>query len=211
MSWLDRMPRKTAALRAKRALDVVGAGTGLVVLAPVLCATTALVWLRHGWPPFFRQTRPGLGGEPFDLIKLRTMTDERGPDGELLDDATRLTELGRWLRATSLDELPELWCILKGDMSLVGPRPLLMRYLDRYDDEQARRHDMPPGLTGWNQVNGRNALTWQQKLAMDVWYVDNFSFLLDLEILARTGGAVLGRRGISAEGEATQTEFMGNA
>ena len=211
MSWLRRMPRKTLALRAKRALDVVGAGTGLLVLGPVLGATTALVWRRHGWPPLFRQTRPGLHGEPFDLIKLRTMTNERGPDGELLPDAERLTDFGRWLRSTSLDELPELWCVLKGDMSLVGPRPLLMRYLERYDDDQARRHDMPPGLTGWNQVNGRNALTWPDKLAMDVWYVDHFSLALDLKILVKTVTAVLAREGISADGEVTQTEFMGNA
>ncbi len=208
-TWLDRMPQKTASLRLKRALDVVGAAAGLGLLGPAIAGTAAITAWKHGWPPWFTQVRPGLHGEPFTLIKLRTMTAERDQHGELLPDAERLTAWGRWLRSTSLDELPELWNVLRGDMSLVGPRPLLVRYLDRYSAEQARRHEVPPGITGWAQVRGRNALSWDEKLALDVWYVDHRSLALDVRILVETVGTVLGRRGISAEGDATMPEFMG--
>lgn len=197
--------------RVKRALDVAFAGGGLVALAPVLAGTTALVVWKHGWPPFFSHERPGLHGKPFQLVKLRTMTNERGPDGQLLPDAQRLTSFGKALRASSLDELPELWAIVRGDMSLVGPRPLLTKYLPLYTKEQMRRHEVPPGLTGWAQVNGRNALSWEEKFALDVWYVDHWSNTLDLAILARTVLAVLRRDGISAEGEATMPEFRGSS
>lgn len=211
MSWLDRMPERTLALRAKRALDVAVAGAGLVALSPLCAAALGASLVAHGWPPIFAQRRPGLHGEPFRMFKLRTMTDARDASGALLPDADRLTRLGRLLRASSVDELPELWNVLRGDMSLVGPRPLLMAYLDRYSAEQARRHDMPPGITGWAQIHGRNALAWEEKFRYDVWYVDNYSFLLDLRILARTLVIVARREGISAEGEATMPAFMGSA
>jgi lipopolysaccharide/colanic/teichoic acid biosynthesis glycosyltransferase len=158
----------------------------------------------------FRQVRPGLQGRPFTMVKFRTMTDDRGPDGALLPDARRLTPFGRFLRASSLDELPELWNVLKGDMSLVGPRPLLMEYLPLYTPEQARRHEVRPGITGWAQVNGRNAISWANKFALDVWYVDHRSLWLDLQILWRTVRKVLVRDGISAEGEATMPKFTGS-
>ena len=210
MSWLDHMPRRSAALVAKRALDVVVSAVGLGALAPLYATSVGLVWWKHGWPPFFRQTRPGLGGVPFRLIKLRTMTDERDPSGALLPDEERLTPLGKFLRSSSIDELPELWNVLVGEMSLVGPRPLLMQYLERYDEPQRRRHDMPPGITGWAQVNGRNAISWEEKFELDVWYVENYSFWLDLRILGSTAATVLGRSGISAEGDATMPVFMGS-
>jgi len=159
---------------------------------------------------FFAQVRPGLYGKPFKLIKFRTMVDLRDETGEPLPDERRLPPFGRWLRATSLDELPELWNVLKGEMSLVGPRPLLMEYLPLYNDQQRRRHEVPPGITGWAQVNGRNAVDWQERFAMDVWYVKNQSLLLDLRILWRTISMVLARRGISADGHATMTPFRGN-
>jgi lipopolysaccharide/colanic/teichoic acid biosynthesis glycosyltransferase len=188
----------------------------LVLLAapvwlPVVGVLGVLVRLKMGAPVFFRQMRPGLGGQPFGLIKFRTMNDARDADGMLLPDAERLPEFGRWLRATSLDELPELFNVLRGEMSLVGPRPLLMQYLDRYTPEQARRHEVPPGVTGWAQINGRNALGWEEKFRMDVWYVDNRSMWLDVKILARTVWSVVRRDGISAEGEATMPEFRGKA
>ncbi len=173
----------------------------------------ALAWLiRHklGSPVLFRQVRPGLHGRPFTMVKFRTMTDERGPDGDLLPDAQRLTAFGRFLRASSLDELPELWNVLKGEMSLVGPRPLLMEYLTLYTPEQARRHKVRPGITGWAQVNGRNAISWADKFALDVWYVDHRSLCLDVQILWRTVRKVLVRDGISAAGEATMTKFTGS-
>ena len=194
----------------KRLFDVAVALGGLLALAPLLFVLALLVRLRLGGPVWFRQQRPGLGGRPFELIKFRTMTDRRDAAGALLPDAERMTPFGAWLRSTSLDELPELWNVLRGDMSLVGPRPLLMRYLDRYTPEQARRHEVRPGLTGWAQVNGRNALTWEQKFELDVWYVDHRSFGLDLKILLRTVGSVLNRSGIAASGEATMAEFMGS-
>lgn len=195
---------------AKRAMDVILSGLALVLLAPLFAVLAVAVRVFLGSPVFFRQIRPGLGGRPFQLIKFRTMLDARDKEGRLLADAERMTRFGRLLRSTSLDELPELWNVLKGEMSLVGPRPLLMQYLERYSPEQARRHEVPPGLTGWTQVNGRNALRWEEKFALDVWYVDNRSLLLDIKILFMTVGQVLGRRGISAEGEETMPEFMGN-
>jgi lipopolysaccharide/colanic/teichoic acid biosynthesis glycosyltransferase len=160
-----------------------------------------------GPPMLFWQQRPGLGGKPFTLAKFRTMRDAYGADGQPLPDSERLTPLGRFLRATTLDELPELWSVLSGDMSLVGPRPLLMRYLDRYTPQEARRHEVRPGLTGWAQINGRNAISWPEKFALDVWYVDHLSFLLDMKIIFITILKVLQRHGISAEGEATMPEF----
>ena len=194
----------------KRAIDLIGAGLGLVVLAPVLAAIAAGIRWKLGHPVLFRQTRPGLHGQPFELIKFRTMTDARGPDGELLPDADRQPPFGRWLRATSLDELPELVNVLRGDMSLVGPRPLLIEYLDLYTPEQARRHEVRPGLTGWSQVNGRNAPSWADRLAMDVWYVDHRSLWLDLKILARTVASVVTRHGVTSDGHATTPKFTGS-
>jgi lipopolysaccharide/colanic/teichoic acid biosynthesis glycosyltransferase len=165
--------------------------------------------LKLGGPALFRHPRPGRDGEVFELIKFRTMTDARGADGELLPDDERLTPLGHRLRRLSLDELPTLWNVVRGDMSLVGPRPLLVRYLDRYTPEQKRRHEVAPGITGWAQINGRNAITWEEKFALDVWYAENLSLRTDLAILFRTVAQVLGQRGISAEGHATMPEFMG--
>jgi lipopolysaccharide/colanic/teichoic acid biosynthesis glycosyltransferase len=173
--------------------------------APVLAVTGLAVWLGHGRPVFFVQERPGLGGQPFRLVKFRTMREGTGSDAE------RLTRLGRILRATSLDELPELLNVLKGEMSLVGPRPLLMRYLPRYTPVQARRHEVRPGITGWAQVNGRNAISWEQKFEYDVWYVDHRNVGLDMKILWLTVWQVLTRKGISAEGEATMGEFGGKS
>ncbi len=188
---------------------MIGAGTGLVVLSPLLATVAILELVVHGPPALFRQTRPGLGGAPFAILKFRSMTDARDASGRPLSDAERLTRFGRFLRSTSIDELPELWNVLRGDMSLVGPRPLLPRYLDRYTPEQMRRHEMPPGITGWAQIHGRNAITWEQKFALDVWYVDHWSLRLDLEILLTTLVKVARREGISAPGEATMPEFMG--
>ena len=194
----------------KRLFDLTAAALGLLALALPLLALIALVRIKLGRPVFFRQTRPGLHGQPFQMVKLRTMTDARGPDGALLPDAERLTPFGRFLRASSLDELPELWNVLKGDMSLVGPRPLLMEYLPLYTPEQARRHEVRPGITGWAQVNGRNALSWEEKFALDVWYVDHQSLWLDIRILWMTAVKVLRRQDISAPGEATVEYFKGN-
>lgn len=194
----------------KRALDVVGAAAGLVILGPPLCVFAAAVRATMGPPVLFRQVRPGLHGRPFRLLKLRTMLDLRDPEGNLLPDHRRLTRLGRFLRATSLDELPELWNVLRGDMSLVGPRPLLAEYLDRYSPEQMRRHEVKPGITGWAQVNGRNALSWEERFDLDVWYVDHQGLLLDLKILALTVLKVLRREGISAEGHVTMPKFTGS-
>jgi len=195
----------------KRALDVVVALAGLVLVSPVLVATAAGVALSMGRPVLFRQERPGRSGRLFSIVKFRTMSDARGGDGALLPDVQRLGRFGRFLRAASLDELPELWNVLTGDMSLVGPRPLLVEYLPLYSDRQARRHDVRPGITGWAQVNGRNALTWEKKFEMDVWYVENLSFGLDLRILWKTLVAVVRRDGISAAGEATMARFTGSA
>ena len=193
----------------KRVLDVLGSGLGLIVLSPLLAVVGVTVRVKLGSPVLFRQRRPGRGGVPFVLLKFRTMTSARDADGELLPDADRLTGFGRFLRSTSLDELPELWNIFRGEMSVVGPRPLLMEYLDRYTPDQARRHEIRPGLTGWAQVNGRNAISWPDKFAYDVWYVDHLSFWLDIKILGMTIGQALGRHGISADGEATMPPFQG--
>jgi len=195
---------------AKRLLDLVLAVLGLVMLSPVFVAVTLMLLAQGGGPVFFRQERPGRGGRPFTLIKFRSMRNTRGADGALLPDAARLTRLGRVLRSTSLDELPELWNVLRGEMSIVGPRPLLMRYLDRYSPEQARRHNVRPGLTGYAQIKGRNSLSWDDKLALDTWYVDHRSLALDLRIMAATILLVVRRHGINAPGEATMGEFMGN-
>lgn len=193
----------------KRCIDIVGAGLGLIVLSPVLAVVAVAIWMQMGRPIIFRQMRPGLNGRPFYMYKFRTMSNKRDEEGNLLPDEQRLTSLGKFLRKTSLDEFPELFNVLKGDMSLVGPRPLLMQYLERYTPEQARRHEVKPGITGWAQVNGRNALSWEEKFALDVWYVDNISLCLDFKILGLTIWKVLKRDGISAEGEATMPEFMG--
>jgi lipopolysaccharide/colanic/teichoic acid biosynthesis glycosyltransferase len=194
----------------KRVFDVVGASLALVLLSPLLAVVALLVRVRMGSPVLFRQPRPGRDGRAFVMTKFRTMTDRRGPDGELLPDAERLTALGRWLRRTSIDELPELLNVLHGDMSLVGPRPLLMEYLPLYTAEQARRHDVRPGITGWAQVNGRNAVTWEEKFALDVWYVDHRSLRLDLEILRRTVAQVFHGHGVTAPGHATIEPFRGS-
>ena len=194
----------------KHLMDILGAGAGLVLLSPFLLVVAILVRVKLGSPVFFRQQRPGLSGKPFMLVKYRTMTGERDEKGNLLPDEVRLTRFGRFLRSTSIDELPELWNVFLGDMSLVGPRPLLMRYLGRYTPEQARRHEVKPGITGWAQVNGRNALTWEEKFRLDVWYVDHFSVWLDIRILFRTFLKVLRREGISGEGQATMSEFLGS-
>jgi lipopolysaccharide/colanic/teichoic acid biosynthesis glycosyltransferase len=191
----------------KRTVDVLVATLALVLTAPVLLVAVVLVRLRLGRPVLFTQRRAGRGGAPFTIVKLRTMTDDVDEHGRLRPDAERLTPLGSWLRDTSLDELPELWNVLRGDMSLVGPRPLPVRYLSRYRPQEGRRHEVRPGLTGWAQVNGRNALGWEERLALDVWYVDHRSWHLDLRIIGRTVGLVLGRRGISAEGSATMEEL----
>ena len=194
----------------KRVVDIVGASVGIILFAPVMLVVVLLVLLTMGRPVLFRQQRPGLRGKPFTLYKFRTMRDARTPSGELLPDALRLTKFGRWLRSTSLDELPELFNVLKGEMSLVGPRPLLMEYLPRYSPEQARRHEVKPGITGWAQVNGRNALSWEEKFRLDVWYVDHWNLWLDVKILLLTIWKVLKREGISAEGSATMPVFTGN-
>ncbi len=193
----------------KRGVDVAGALLGLVLLAPLLALTAVLVRVGMGSPVLFRQTRPGRGGKPFTLYKFRTMVDARDSAGTLRPSAERLTPLGRWLRSTSLDELPELVNVLRGDMSLVGPRPLLLKYLDRYTATQARRHETRPGITGWAQVNGRNTLTWEERFALDVWYVDHWSLWLDVKILSRTLARVLKREGISPAHGAIMEEFHG--
>ena len=200
---------RAAYAAAKRAMDVAVAGTALLLLSPVIALTALAIRLRLGSPVVFRQTRPGMGGRPFQVVKFRTMTEARGPDGALLPDAERLPPFGALLRRTSLDELPQLWNVLRGDMSLVGPRPLLMQYLARYTPEQARRHQVRPGITGWAQVNGRNAVSWERKFELDVWYVDHRSLGLDLKILAMTVARVFHRHGISQPGQATAEEFMG--
>ena len=194
---------------AKRMFDVTIALMVLVLASPILLVTAALVRLRLGSPILFTQQRPGHHGRPFTLIKFRTMTDQRDAHGQLLPDADRLPRFGRFLRATSLDELPELWNVLKGEMSLVGPRPLLMEYIPRYTPAQMRRHEARPGITGWAQVNGRNALSWEEKFAFDVWYVDNHNLWLDLKIIWMTLRQVIKRDGINQPGEATMKPFEG--
>lgn len=194
----------------KRALDLVIVLVAAPLWLPLIALVAILVRVRLGRPVFFRQVRPGLKGRPFTLLKFRTMREGPEFDGRPQVDAERMTPFGSWLRSTSLDELPELWNILRGDMSLVGPRPLLMEYLPLYSAEQARRHDVRPGLTGWAQVNGRNALSWPERFQLDIWYVDHRSLWLDLRILALTVSRVLQRRGITADGEATMHRFAGN-
>jgi len=194
----------------KRLFDVVVSACALLVLALPLLVVIWMVRRKLGSPVFFTQVRPGMHGKPFKMVKFRSMTSERGTDGELLPDAVRLTPFGRFLRSTSLDELPELWNVLKGDMSLVGPRPLLMEYLPLYSPEQARRHEVRPGITGWAQVNGRNAISWEDKFKLDVWYVDHCSLWLDIKILWLTVKKVLVREGISAAAEATMGKFTGS-
>jgi lipopolysaccharide/colanic/teichoic acid biosynthesis glycosyltransferase len=197
-------------LLLKRLLDVLAAFSALAVLSPVLFAVAFAIILTMGRPIFFRQLRPGLHGKPFNMLKFRTMTNETDDRGNLLPDAERLTRLGRFLRSTSLDELPELFNVLRGEMSLVGPRPLLMEYLDQYTPEQARRHEVRPGITGWAQINGRNAISWEEKFKLDVWYVDNWSLWLDIRILALTVWKVLRREQISAASHATMPKFEGS-
>jgi lipopolysaccharide/colanic/teichoic acid biosynthesis glycosyltransferase len=181
-----------------------------VLISPILFIIALLIWIKMGRPIIFRQVRPGFQGKPFPVFKFRTMLESFDSNGELLSDEARLTQLGRTLRSFSLDELPELINVLRGEMSLVGPRPLLMRYLERYTSEQTRRHDVLPGMAGWAQVNGRNALTWEDKFKFDVWYVDHWSLTLDVKILLRTLGTVLRREGINQPGQATADEFMGS-
>lgn len=194
----------------KRAFDFFAAFTALLVLAiPLLLLSFVIRW-RLGSPVLFRQIRPGLYGKPFKMVKFRTMTDQKDSTGRLLPDAMRLTPFGAFMRSTSLDELPELWNVLKGDMSLVGPRPLLMEYLPLYSFEQSRRHNVRPGITGWAQVNGRNAISWDEKFKLDTWYVDHHSMLLDLKIIRMTLKKVMVRDGISSEGHATAPPFKGN-
>lgn len=193
----------------KRAFDLIVSVSALVALLPVLLVTAILVRIKLGSPIFFRQTRPGRDGKPFKMVKFRTMLDAVDKKGNPLPDKLRMTPFGSFLRATSLDELPELWNVTKGDMSLVGPRPLLMEYLPLYSEEQYRRHAVRPGVTGWAQVNGRNAISWEDKFKLDVWYVDNHSIWLDLKILFLTVKKVLVRDGISGEGEVTMSKFTG--
>lgn len=193
----------------KRALDIVLSGVAMLVLSPVLLVTALLVRTKLGSPVLFHQDRPGRDGKIFRLYKFRSMTDERNAQGELLPDEIRLTKFGKLLRSTSLDELPELWNIFRGDMSIVGPRPLLVKYLPLYNEEQRHRHDVRPGLTGWAQVNGRNSITWEDKFRYDVWYVRNISLLLDVKIVFLTVKKVFCREGISSEDSATMEDFTG--
>jgi lipopolysaccharide/colanic/teichoic acid biosynthesis glycosyltransferase len=193
----------------KRLLDIAGAGAGLILLSPVLLALAVLIRRRMGAPVIFAQKRAGLRGEPFVLYKLRSMNDARDEEGNLLPDGARLTAFGVFLRRYSLDELPQLWNVLRGDMSLVGPRPLLLEYVPLYDETQRRRLGVKPGITGWAQVNGRNAIGWKEKFALDVWYVDHRSLALDLKILLLTVWKIVKREGISAPGEATMPPFRG--
>lgn len=194
----------------KRIFDVAASAAALLLLSPVIAIVAWQISRKMGSPVLFRQVRPGLNGKPFEMVKFRTMKDAVDAAGNLLPDSERLTPLGQFLRSSSLDELPELWNVLRGDMSLVGPRPLLMEYLPLYSPEQYRRHETHPGVTGWAQINGRNSLSWSEKFKLDVWYVDNQSLWLDIKILFLTVKKVLVRDGISAEGEATMSKFTGN-
>ena len=193
----------------KRVLDIAGSLFGLIVLSPVLIIVALLIRWKLGSPIFFRQQRPGLHGKPFEMLKFRTMTDAKDENGNLLSDEKRLTWLGKFLRKTSLDEFPELWNVLKGDMSLVGPRPLLMQYLPLYSEEQAKRHNVRPGVTGWAQINGRNAIRWEQKFEYDIWYVNHQSFWLDVKILFLTVWKIIRRDGINANNHITMPAFTG--
>ena len=193
----------------KRLADIVVALLVLILFSPIILIVAILIRFNLGSPIFFRQQRPGLHGKPFQMIKFRTMRDAQGKDGQPLPDEERMTRFGNLLRKVSLDELPELWNVVRGEMSLVGPRPLLMQYLERYSERQKKRHDVRPGVTGWAQVNGRNAVDWDTRFEMDVWYVENWSLMLDLKILVLTVKTVLKRDGVSAEGHVTMPEFMG--
>ena len=193
----------------KRTIDIIAAIVGLIVLAPILIVVAAAVRFSIGAPVLFRQTRPGLGGKPFVMFKFRTMAYATFGDNQDRSDKERLTRLGRFLRATSLDELPELWNVLRGQMSLVGPRPLLEKYLELYTPFQARRHEVKPGITGWAQINGRNAITWEERFELDVWYVDNWSIALDIRILLATAGRVALPKGISADSHPTMPDYSG--
>jgi sugar transferase EpsL len=201
-AWLDSP--------LKRAIDIVAAAVGLLVVSPILAITAIAVRLRLGTPVLFRQQRAGRDGRPIEVVKFRSMTDARGSGGELLDDEDRLPSFGRKLRASSLDELPQLFSVLRGDMSLIGPRPLPVAYIDRYDERQRRRLDATPGITGWAQVHGRNALDWPARLDLDVWYTEHASPRVDLTIIVRTVGSVLSRSGVAAPDHATMSEFLGN-
>tara|TARA_R110000850_G_scaffold1592_1_gene8763 strand:+ start:4384 stop:4989 length:606 start_codon:yes stop_codon:yes gene_type:complete len=196
--------------KTKRLIDLVIASIAMLILSPIMLLIALSNRMFLGDPVLFKQQRPGLHGVPFDLLKFRTMEDAVCAEGQLLSDADRLTRYGKFLRSTSLDELPGLFNVIKGDMSIVGPRPLLMEYLPLYDAEQIRRHEVRPGITGWAQVNGRNGLSWEEKFAADVWYVDHQSLFLDLKILAMTAIKVIAREGVNAAGEATMTKFTGS-
>jgi sugar transferase EpsL len=193
----------------KRLFDIISSTAGLIVISPLLVVLAVLVRLKLGSPILFRQQRPGLGGKAFVIYKFRTMTDQRDALGNLLPDPQRLPVFGRFLRSTSFDELPELLNVLKGDMSIVGPRPLMMKYLERYSPQQARRHEVKPGITGWAQINGRNAISWEDKFKLDVWYVDNWTFWLDMKIILKSVWMVVAKEGITQQGRATMDEFMG--
>lgn len=193
----------------KRLIDVFVALAGLIVLSPILLVTAVIVRWKLGGPVIFKQQRPGLGGEGFLIYKFRTMTDARDENGALLQDSERLPAFGKVLRSSSLDELPELICVLKGDMSIIGPRPLMMKYLPRYTPQQMRRHEVKPGITGWAQVNGRNAISWEEKFELDVWYVDNWNLWIDFKILLKSISLVFQREGITQEGHVSAEEFMG--
>lgn len=194
----------------KRCFDILAASAGLILLSPVIAVVAYLIRKRLGSPVLFRQVRPGLNGKPFEMVKFRTMRDAHDAQGNPLPDAQRMTPFGSFLRSSSLDELPELWNVIKGDMSLVGPRPLLMEYLPLYDEQQLRRHEARPGVTGWAQINGRNALSWEDKFKLDVWYVNNQSLWLDIKIIFLTIKKVLVKDGISGEGEVTMSKFTGS-
>lgn len=196
-------------LAAKRTIDVVGASTALALVSPVMAAAALAIRLTMGRRVLFRHVRPGRGGDPIEVLKFRTMKPSCDASGRPLPDEERLTAIGRFLRSLAVDELPQLWNVMRGDMSLVGPRPLRTEYLDRYTPEQARRHDVLPGITGWAQINGRNALPWEERLALDAWYVDHWSLRLDARILVRTPGCVLRRSGVSAPGHVTMPDFQG--
>ncbi|MGB7581132.1 MAG: sugar transferase [Sedimentisphaerales bacterium] len=193
----------------KRLFDIISSIAGLIVISPLLVVLAVLVRLKLGSPILFRQQRPGFGGKAFVIYKFHTMTDQRDTSGNLLPDEQRLPAFGRFLRSTSFDELPELFNVLKGDMSIVGPRPLMMKYLDRYSPQQARRHEVKPGITGWAQINGRNAISWEDKFKLDVWYVDNWTFWLDIKIILKSIWMVIAKEGITQQGRATMDEFMG--
>ena len=194
----------------KRIFDLVASGLGMVVISPLLLILALFELIFHGSPVLFRQQRPGYKGRPFYIYKFRTMSNAKAPDGTLLPDSQRLTRLGRFLRSTSLDELPELINILRGEMSLVGPRPLLMKYLPLYSTDQMRRHDLPPGMAGWAQINGRNTISWEEKFKLDLWYIDHWSFWLDIRILLLTFWKSIKQEGINQPGQATMEEFTGN-